>query len=231
MKKFALLLLFPAVLFTSKIQAQIDESQTGAWYMYFWNTQFGESRFGMQGDLQYRNWDLGGDLEQMLLRGGFTYTPKNANIKFTLGYAHIITGDFGPSSEFTVESRIYQEALLPHKLSDRFYLAHRFRYEQRFMGTQDMRTRFRYNLFLNVPLNQANLNKNAIYIALYNELFINGEREFGGPQRVALFDRNRFYSALGYAIKDNLKVQAGYMQQTTDIWSKGQLQLSLHHNF
>ena len=119
MKKFALLLLFPAVLFTSKIQAQIDESQTGAWYMYFWNTQFGESRFGMQGDLQYRNWDLGGDLEQMLLRGGFTYTPKNANIKFTLGYAHIITGDFGPSSEFTVESRIYQEALLPHKLSDR----------------------------------------------------------------------------------------------------------------
>jgi hypothetical protein len=94
-----------------------------------------------------------------------------------------------------------------------------------------MRTRFRYNLFLNVPLNQPNLDKNAVYLAFYNELFINGEKEFGGPRAVELFDRNRFYSALGYAIKDNLKLQAGYMQQTTDTWSKGQLQLSLHHNF
>ncbi|MBZ9729935.1 DUF2490 domain-containing protein [Salegentibacter sp. JZCK2] len=224
-----------AVLFSLFISfsanAQIDEDQTGAWYMYFWNTDFGESQWGLQGDIQYRNWDLGGDLEQLLIRGGLTYSPKNADVKFTLGYGNITSGEFGDSNETSGESRIYQEALLPHKISSRFYLTHRFRYEQRWVENQDFRTRYRYNLFLNIPLNQPNLNKDAIYIALYNELFINGERGIGAGRSVELFDRNRFYSALGYALKDNLKLQGGYMTQTTDDVSKGQIQLSLHHTF
>ncbi|MGK0335263.1 MAG: hypothetical protein ACI974_002091 [Paraglaciecola sp.] len=36
---------------------------------------------------------------------------------------------------------------------------------------------------------------------------------------------------LGYALRDNLRVQAGWMQQTTVNWAKGQTQLSLHHSF
>jgi outer membrane receptor for ferric coprogen and ferric-rhodotorulic acid len=116
-------------------------------------------------------------------------------------------------------------------LSERFYLTHRFRYEQRWVEDQDFRTRYRYNLFLNVPLNQKNLKKNAVYLSLYNEIFINGEREIGDGRSVELFDRNRFYSALGYALQDNLKVQAGYMIQATDNVNKGQIQLSLHHTF
>ena len=42
--------------------AQINEDKLGAWYMYFSNTNFGEGPWGVQGDIQYRNWDLGGDL-------------------------------------------------------------------------------------------------------------------------------------------------------------------------
>ena len=99
------------------------------------------------------------------------------------------------------------------------------------MEDQDFRTRYRYNLFLNIPLNQPNLNKNSIYLALYNEIFINGQKDIGNGREVELFDRNRFYAALGYAIKDNLKVQTGFMEQTTNSLSKGQLQLSLHHSF
>ena len=231
MKKAFILASLISLITSTSTFAQIDEDQTGAWYMYFWNTTFGESQWGLQGDIQYRNWDLGGDLEQLLLRGGITFSPKNANVKFTLGYGNITSGAFGESDETSGESRIYQEALLPHKISDRFYLTHRFRYEQRWVEDQDFRTRYRYNLFLNVPFNQKSLGKNAIYLALYNEIFINGEREIGDGRRVELFDRNRFYSALGYAIKDNLKVQAGYMTQTTNALSKGQIQLSLHHSF
>ncbi|WP_324720313.1 DUF2490 domain-containing protein [Salinimicrobium sp. HB62] len=227
--------LFTTILFSLLISfssmAQIDEDQTGAWYMYFWNTGFGESKWEIQGDVQYRNWNLGGDLEQLLLRGGLTYSPDYANAKFTLGYANITSGEFGESDATSGESRIYQEALLPHKISNRFYLTHRFRYEQRWVEDQDFRTRYRYNLFVNLPLNQPNLDKNAIYLALYNEIFINGQREIGDNRRVELFDRNRFYSALGYALKNNLKIQAGYMTQTTDNVSKGQLQISLHHTF
>lgn len=228
-KKFTGLFLLAMFLFTGTIKAQVDEDATGAWYMYFWNTTFKDSRFGFQGDFQYRNWNIMGDLEQLLLRGGATYRPENANILFTAGYANVTTGTYGDSDLTFAENRLYQEALLPHKLTDRFYFTHRFRYEQRWVEDQDFRTRFRYNLFLNVPLNQPNLNKDAIYLALYNELFINGERGIGDGRTVELFDRNRFYTGFGYGVSNSLRLQAGYMVQTAFNFSKGQLQLSLHH--
>lgn len=210
-------------------EAQVNEDKLGAWYMYFFNTTFKESRWGFQGDVQYRNWNLGGDLEQLLLRGGLTFKPKNADIKFTLGYGHITTGAYGSDNSSTTESRIYQEALFPVQFGKRVYTYHRFRYEQRFVENQDFRTRYRYNLFVNIALNKAAMDKNTIYLALYNELFINGQRDIGNDRTVEIFDRNRFYVAMGYVIKKGLKVQFGVMNQTTDNWSKNQLQLSLHH--
>lgn len=214
-----------------RANAQFDEDQLGAWYMYFFSGKMGEGPWGVQGDAQFRNWDLGGDLEQLLLRGGITYSPENANIKFTLGYGNITTGAFGDDNSTVSESRIYQEALFPTVFADRFFLTHRFRYEQRWVEGQDMRTRYRYNLFMNIPLNQPNLKQGAIYLALYNELFINGERSIGSGNTVEIFDRNRFYTAVGYSIKDNLRTQLGVMKQTTNNWSKNQLQWSLHHSF
>lgn len=230
MKRIVFCLVLTAYFLTpDTASAQVDENQTGAWYMYFWNTTLKESRFGFQGDIQYRNWDVMGDLEQLLLRGGVTYKPEKANIKFTLGYGYVLSGAFGDSNDTSEESRIYQEALLPHRLADRFYLTHRFRFEQRWVQNQDLRTRFRYNLFLNIPVNQVTLDKGAIYLALYNELFINGQKDVGKGNTVEIFDRNRLYTAVGYSISDNLKVQAGYMRQSTNTVNKGQLQVSLHH--
>ena len=228
---FILTIFLGIVLGPKNAFSQVDEDQLGGWYMYFWNTTFGEGPWGFQGDLQHRNWNLIGDLEQLLLRGGPTFVPSNSNVKFTLGYAFIATGEFGDGTETVNEHRIYQEALLPQKVGGRTYITHRFRYEQRFVEGQDFRTRYRYNLFINVPLNSKTLDKGALYIAFYNELFINGERNIGNGLTVEVFDRNRTYGALGYSINNGLRVQGGYMQQTTDDWSKGQIQLSLHHTF
>ena len=139
--------------------AQEKNDQLGAWYMYFYNTTFKESPWGIQGDLQYRNWNLGGDLEQLLIRSGITYQPKKAQIKFTLGYGNITTGMIGSSNVTSGEHRIYQEALYPVKFGNRIYTNHRFRYEQRFVEGQELRTRYRYNLFVNVPLNKKTLEK------------------------------------------------------------------------
>ncbi|WP_244906424.1 DUF2490 domain-containing protein [Jejuia pallidilutea] len=211
--------------------AQIDQSKTGSWYMYFFNTQFKNSDFGIQGDLQHRNWNVLGDLEQLLVRTGVTYTPKNSGIMFTLGYANITTGTFGDSTASTNENRIYQEGLFSQKLGGRFFLTHRFRYEQRFVENQDFRTRYRYNLFLNIPLNKKALEKNAIYTAFYNEIFVNGQTNIGNNNTVALFDRNRTYLGLGYVLKPGQRFQLGWMNQKTNNWGKGQLQFSFHHNF
>ena len=225
---FCLILISLLLLFSKNGNAQINEDKLGAWYMYFFNTTFKESRWGIQGDLQFRNWNIVGDLEQLLVRSGLTYEPKNATIKLTLGYGNITTGSYGADNSTTAESRIYQEALWPVQFGNRVYTNHRFRYEQRFVENQSFRTRFRYNLFLNVPLNNPSMDEKTLYLALYNELFINGERNIGDGKSVAVFDRNRLYGALGYIIKKGLKVQLGVMNQTTDSWSKNQLQLSLH---
>jgi hypothetical protein len=231
MKRLAIILIvFAIVPFSGKSQAP-DESQLGAWYMYFFNKSFKNSQFGIQGDYQFRFWSPTSDLEQILLRTGATYKPKNANILFTLGYANITTGTFGEGTSTFNENRIYQEALIPHTVGERFLLTHRFRYEQRFVEDQDFRTRFRYMLFLNIPFNDVILQKNTIYLALYNELFINGQKDIGDARTVELFDRNRSYFGMGYGLSDGLRMQLGWMLQTTDNWGKGQAQISLHHNF
>jgi hypothetical protein len=74
------------------------------------------------------------------------------------------------------------------------------------------------------------MGKNTLYLALYNELFINGERKVGNNKKVELFDRNRLYAALGFYIQKQLKVQLGVMTQTTNAVEKNQLQLSIHQN-
>ena len=99
------------------------------------------------------------------------------------------------------------------------------------MDDQDFRTRFRYNIFVNIPFNQPDLKKGAVYLALYNELFVNAQKDIGNGRTVEYFDRNRTYGAIGHSLSDKLRMQLGYMQQTTNAWSKGQLQLSLHHSW
>ncbi len=227
-KKIYITLIITTLLFPRVCKSQINEGELGAWYMYFFNTILKESSWGFQGDIQYRNWNVFGDLEQLLLRGGITYKPQKTNIKFTLGYGNVTTGAFGPDNSTTKESRLYQEALYPVKFGNRFYTNHRFRYEQRFVENQDLRTRYRYNLFLNIPLNKSSMESKTLYIALYNELFINGQRNVGSGNTVELFDRNRLYLGMGYIIKNGLKFQLGIMEQKTDNWVKKQLQVSIH---
>ena len=217
---------------TLTLSAQVNPKALGGWYMYFWNTNLKNSKLGFQGDIQYRNWNVMGDLEQLLLRGGMTYTPKNTKAKLTLGYGFILTGGYGTDDKSTTsEHRIYQEALVPQKVGSRVYLTHRYRFEQRFVENQDFRMRLRYNLFMNVPFNKAAMEKGTVYLALYNELFINTSKNIGNGNTVSIFDRNRLYSAIGYQILDQLKTQVGYMYQSNNNFGKGQLQFSLHHAF
>ena len=212
-------------------QTPVDRDQLGAWYMLYWSTRFDDTPLGLQGDVQHRNWDMGTDLEQLLLRAGLTYTPPQSSVLLTGGVAHITSGAFGDSDETSPERRVYQEALLPQSLGRVVSLRHRYRYEQRWVDGQDFRTRFRYALFGDVALNGRGTGNGSIYLALYNEVFINGELEIGRGATVERFDRNRFYTALGFGVSDRSRLQAGYMIQTLPGGSKGQIQVSLHASF
>jgi hypothetical protein len=63
-----LIALFSFNLFNSN--GQVDESKTGGWYMYFFNTSHEKSKIGFQGDVQYRNWNIAGDLSHCFDQAG-----------------------------------------------------------------------------------------------------------------------------------------------------------------
>ena len=90
---------------------------------------------------------------------------------------------------------------------------------------------FRYALFADIPLNGTDPGPGSVYLALYNEIFVNAQRDIGDGRTVELFDRNRSYAALGYGLQNGMRVQFGYMHQESANFGKGQLQISLHHNF
>jgi len=207
------------------------EEKTGARIIYFYHHKFDESRFGIQGDVQYQDWRIFGDFNLFLIRSGLTYTPKNKNIRFVFGYAFAIIQPFDSHTEEFNENRIYQEVLFRQRLGKIFFLTHRFRYEQRFIQNQDFRTRFGYNLFVNVPINKRALETNALYASVFNELFINGETDIGNGRNVNYFDRNRTFLGLGYVLNKNLKFQFGHVWEKTSRLKKEYLQLVMQHSF
>lgn len=223
MKKLVFLLAFFS--FSKSCFAQ-ESSDLGAWYIYFGNFRFAESPWAIHGEAQYRNHNLIGDLEQMLLRTGLQYNLNNDAVSFLAGYGSISTETEGEPTLAFHENRLYQEVILRQKVGKVGFM-HRFRYEQRWIENLDFKTRFRYAIFVNVPINSIELGeKGSWYIQAYDELFINGEKL---NDMVEYFDRNRLYLGLGYRVVKNLSFQLGIMEQTTDSHSKTYLQLTAFH--
>ncbi len=223
MKKIILLLAF--ISFSNVGFAQQD-NDLGAWYIYFGNFRFTESPWAIHGEAQYRNHNTIGDLEQLLLRTGLQYNHKSGNASFLAGYGSITSQAEGDATNSIHENRVYQEVILKQTIGKVGFM-HRFRYEQRWIEIQDFRTRFRYAVFVNVPINSIALGeKGSWYVQGYDELFINGEKL---DDKVEYFDRNRLYLGLGYRVRKNLAFQVGIMQQATDSKSKTYLQFTAFH--
>lgn len=223
MKKLILLLTFISI---SNFGFSQGSSDLGAWYMYFGNFRFTDSPWAIHGEAQYRNHNAIGDLEQMLLRTGLQYNLKNGAASFLAGYGSITSQAEGDATNSIHENRLYQEVILRQKVG-KVGLMHRFRCEQRWIENVDFKTRFRYAIFVNVPINSIELGeKGSWYVQGYDELFINGEKL---EDSVEYFDRNRLYLGLGYRVVENLSFQIGIMEQTTDTKSKTYLQLSAFH--
>ena len=99
--------------FSKALFSQVNEDKLGAWYIYTFNSKINNSQWDIKGDVQYRNWNIMGDLEQLLLRGGVSYSPKSTHANLTVGYAFIASGEYGVSNSYSKENRIYQEVILP----------------------------------------------------------------------------------------------------------------------
>lgn len=185
----------------------LSYAQTGPgnWLMYFGTNTINDT-WSIHTEAQHRNYGLLPDeLEQLLLRTGLNYKIRDGLI-VTGGYANITNHVYnsarvGPEVE---EHRIWQQ-LIAVNYFGRTKLEHRFRYEQRWIEDQ-FKTRYRYRGMLFHPLNSERIETGTLYLGIYNELFLQ-------PSETT-FDRNRFYTGLGYKYAPNIQFQLGYLLQT-----------------
>lgn len=196
------------------------------WLIYFGNTKIRDTKFSIHQEVQLRDYQLIGDHNQTLIRVGAQYQVK-PYLQTTVGYGFIYTEDQGIPKNSFIENRIYQEALFSHNIK-KSRLRHRLRLEERFIEHQDFRGRFRYSLFADVPLTNKDFSKGGVYVALYDELFLN----ISDDSSIKFYDRNRAYAGLGYKVSNNLGVQLGYMRQNVGSQvGTNHLLLSFHHNW
>lgn len=182
-----------------------QEGKLGNWWIYFGNMKI-KSDWNWHNEVQYRNYNVAGDLEQLLIRTGIGYNLTENNNNILIGYGYILSQNYVDGSEDKVsvnENRIYQQFINRQKIGI-VAVQHRYRFEQRFIEG-DFKMRFRYFLLLNIPLNNKELIDNTVYVSAYNEIFLNTSG--------TIFDRDRLYGGLGYRFSKTVKIEIGYMNQ------------------
>jgi hypothetical protein len=198
-----------------------QNSDFGNWLIYIGNNKL-NSKWNIHNEVQYRNYNTIGDLEQLLIRTGLGYTFNDKKNNVLLGYGYILSENYISNSDNKAtinEHRIFQQFTATQTFG-KVKLSHRYRFEQRFVES-DFKMRFRYFLSLNIPINIMQNNK--YYLSAYNEIFLN--------TKTSVFDRNRLYGGIGYNINTAIRIEVGYMNQFFERSSKDQLNIITFVNF
>jgi hypothetical protein len=199
-----------------------QKTDVGNWFIYFGNQKINK-KWNWHNEVQYRNYNFIGDLNQLLLRTGIGYNLTENNNNILLGYGFIHTERYLANAKDKIavdEHRIYQQFITKQNFN-RVFIQHRYRIEERFLPN-DFQMRFRYFLSLNIPLNNKTMIKKTLYASAYNEIFLNG--------KATIFDRNRLYAGMGYVLNKNIKVELGFMAQTLEQTNRNQFQIIVFNN-
>ena len=202
---------------------QSQDSDFGNWLIYIGNKKL-NNKWNIHNEIQYRNYNTIGDLEQLLLRTGLGYTFNENRNNVLLGYGYILSENYIGNTDkknAVNEHRIFQQFTSKQNVGS-VKLNHRYRFEQRFVES-DFKMRFRYFLGLNIPLCKNENNASKYYLSVYNEIFLN--------TKTSIFDRNRVYAGIGYNINNRLRLEAGYMNQFFETSSRDQFNIMTFFTF
>ena len=155
------------------------------------------------------------DMAQVYLRFGATYKIARY-LDFTAGFVNPYYWAPDQNAEnidkVVPQYRAWQQAVLATPF-DHIKVFHQLRLEQRWKrdyekgSSFDLTHRFRYKLTVYVPLNKPEFHLNTLFLALYEEIFI----QAGEPIVYDYFEDNRAFIGLGYNLSRTLQVQTGYM--------------------
>lgn len=206
---------------------QVVDHNLNAWGMYFGDHAFGQSRWGVHLEGQWRRHDGFNRWQQLLLRPGVNF-EVNKLLMITGGYAFINSypyGDYPTLAKATPEHRLWEQALLRYK-TGKVSWSTRLRFENRFLGVRNAAgdlTNYRYeNRFrawqrATVPVSQR------YYVTAYDEIW-----SYVKPYvSASALDQNRAYVAFGRRLRPGWDVEAGYMLQS--IWQRNGRVVEANH--
>jgi hypothetical protein len=207
----------PASAQTSPVQS----TRHSMWVVYGGDHPITE-HVGLVFDSQLRLTGDGDHERQLLVRPGISYalTPR---LKLSTGYTLVESRDDSndPLTPTAAEHRAWFSAQLAHDLGPVSF-AHRYRYEHRWLPgvrvddvgapisqTHVSAERLRYSLKASVPVTMVG--SHALYFSASDEVFAS----FGGYAGNLAFDQNRASIAVGIRMSPKLRLEAGYMLQSS----------------
>ena len=244
MKKlvFMACLLFASTI--ARAQYRNIGSNNGSWFILSTDTKI-TPKWGIHLETQVRRSDFAASWQQLFLRPGINYYV-NKNLFFNASYLFLETYPYGkfPAKSAFPEHAIWESLNLKNSYN-KLEWVYRLQLEQRFIniptlqnnvylpGNSVYSNRARVLNRLSVPFKGNSITPNSFYVTAFDEVFIN----FGKNVNANIFDQNRIYTAVGYKLAKNNKIEMGYMLQSVmksdgiKLENNHLLQVSLLSNF
>jgi hypothetical protein len=214
--------LFIMTLSITPVKINAQNSGIGNWLIYFGNQRINK-KWNWWNEVQYRNYNFIGDLRQLVFRTGLGYNLTENNNNVLLGYAFVYSEPYisGTNKKTSNSSNTIYEQFITRQNFGPVFIQHRYRIEERFF-TNEFGMRFRYFLSFNIPLTKEVIDPKVVYLSAYNEIFLRSQ--------APVFDQDRVYGAIGYAISNYLRLETGLMYQIFENENKLQFQIVFMNN-
>ncbi|MDX2151882.1 MAG: DUF2490 domain-containing protein [Bryobacteraceae bacterium] len=208
-------------------QAAQPLSKQMQWFSYSGDHAL-TGRFGIHFDGGFRRL-AGSAWQQVQVRPGLN-VQINRTVSFGATYAYFRQHPLGlqSPSKAAPEHRLHQQVTLQQALGKKLVLRHRYRLEERFLGsafsraderTWDLQYRFRYQLRTDIPLRRAKDERALVYLAIFDEIFLRFQRGVGSA-----FDQNRIYTGIGYRPNKRESIEVGVFNQRFQPAAGGRLE-------
>ncbi|HRP45151.1 MAG TPA: DUF2490 domain-containing protein [Ginsengibacter sp.] len=163
-----------------------------------------KGNWSIWGETEWRAADILKDFYYYEIKAGMHYKlKKNITLSAALGiYNTFEEGIRYDYASRKTEWRLWQQLNVKQNTSV-IFPEHRIRIEE--VITDNWKLNIRYRLQLKTPLNKATLTENAVYLSVYDEIFLRPENQ--------LIRRNRFFGGLGWVVSESVTLQTGLLRQ------------------